>query len=154
MTAHDEALQQGTLSAGQPARELLLRARSVAVVLALAICATACGPSDADFSELAAYESPDGARTVIVHSAHSVMAYGPEVIRVYVSDGDRRERTHVVTTKIANDGVGISRENLGVEWVRSDVVKFCLTGVEQEDRILEINIETFSNREWLEKCSK
>jgi hypothetical protein len=72
---------------------------------------------------------------------------------VYVVEKDNRVRNHVVTTKISNDGGGVSRSNLEVEWVRSDIIKFCLTGAEQEDSILEINVQTLAYSERKKNCS-
>jgi len=111
-------------------------------------------PSDSDFSEFSAYEAPNGERTVVVDSAHSVLAYGAETIRVYVSGTDTGARTHVVTTKIANDGSDITSENVRAEWIHTDVLSLCLTGMEQDDRILEIDVRMLSYAERTQKCSR
>ena len=123
------------------------------VVLGVAIIAISCGPSDADFSEFANYVSPDEKHTVIVDSAHSILSYGPETIRIYVAEGSSQERRHVVTTKIANDGTGISPKNLEVMWIQVHIVRFCLSGVEQKDSVLEVNTRTFTFSERSERCS-
>ena len=97
--------------------------------------------------------SPDDKYYVIIDSAHSTLAFGPETIRVYVVAKDKRVRNHVVTTKIANDGGGINDSNVKPKWIQPDVIQFCLSGVEQEDSVLEINIRTLSHSEDKENCS-
>ena len=127
--------------------------RSIACVIGIALGSTACGPSDSDFTVFSSYKSPDGNHFVIIDSAHSALAFGPESIRVYVVDQDTRIRNHIITTKISNDGAGISHSNVTAEWVQSDVIKFCLTGVEQDDSVLEINVRTFLYTEGKENCA-
>ena len=130
-----------------------MSARLKAFILGTALLLSACGPSDSDFSEFSTSESPDGKFYVIIDSAHSTLAFGPETIRVYVIAKDKRVRNHVVTTKIANDGGGISNSNVKVKWVQVDVIQFCLSGVEQEDNVLEINVRKLSYTEANKNCS-
>ena len=113
---------------------------------------TACGPSESDFTEFSSYDSPDGRYAVIIDSAHSKLAFGPETLRVYVVERENRVRNHVVTTKIANDGGGISDSNLKANWIRSDVIQFCLSGVEQKDSILEIDVRQRVYRKFEKRC--
>ena len=127
--------------------------RLIAFVLGTALFASACGPSDSDFSEFSTFGSPDGKYYVIIDSAHSKLAFGPETIRVYVVAKDKRVRNHVATTKIANDGGGINDSNVKSKWIQPDVIQFCLSGAEQEDIVLEINIRTLSNSEVKGSCS-
>lgn len=132
----------------------MLSARSMVYLLGIVCCISACGPSNSDFTEFSTYKSPGGNHFVIVDSAHSKTAFGPETIRVYVVEKDSRARNHVVTTKIANDGGGISNENIKAEWINSDIIKFCLSGAEQEDSVLKINVRTFlHSEEGKQKCS-
>lgn len=129
-----------------------MRVRDVILIPWIVGSIESCGATDADFVEFSRYESPDKTWTVEIDSAHSVLAYGPETIRVFVSDGRNRTRVHVVTTKIANDGTGISDENIRAEWVDRENTRFCLTGVEQRDRVLKINTRTRVHIEQDEKC--
>lgn len=133
-------------------RELPLRIRIIVPVIAITFLVSACGPSDSDFKAFATYRSPDGKYTVTIDSAHSVLAYGPDTIRVYVSATGSRVRNHIVTTKISNDG-GIGPANISAEWTQRWTIKFCLNGVEQEDSVLEIDIRKLSHTERQEKCS-
>lgn len=126
---------------------------NLTVGFGLMLCASACGPSDSDFTEFSKFISPDGKQYVVIDSAHSVLAYGPETLRIYVSVEGSSTVTHVVTTKIANDGAGISDKNVRAEWVNHDILRLCLTGVEQEDYVLEVDIRKVSYIEKTQNCS-
>ena len=127
--------------------------RLIAAVVGTALLSSACGPSDSDFSEFSTFKSPDGKYFVIIDSAHSRLAFGPETIRFYVAAKESRVRNHVVTTKIANDGGGINDSNVKPKWIQSDVIQFCLSGAEQEDTVVEINLRTLSHSEASGNCS-
>ena len=129
-----------------------MNSRLITCVTGIALLSSACGPSDSDFSEFSTYKSPDSQYSVIIDSAHSRLAFGPETIRVYVGTKDKPERKHVITTKIANDGGGISNSNIKANWIHPDVIQLCLSGVEQEDRILEINLRNLSHTQVSKKC--
>ena len=130
-----------------------MRVHLITSLVVITFFLTACGPSDSDFTEFSTYKSPDGSYFVIIDSAHSKLAFGPETIRVHVVEKDKRVRNHVVTTKIANDGGGISNSNVKAKWVHTKVIQFCLSGVEQEDNILEINVQKLSHTEVYKNCS-
>jgi hypothetical protein len=70
---------------------------------------------------------------------------------VFVTPKGSRARNHIVTTKISNDG-GITAENIKAEWKEKNKIKFCLSGVEQEDSVLVINLQEHSYSEVKEKC--
>ena len=122
------------------------------VLLGTAVVIAACGPSDSDFKEFSTYESPDGSNTIVVDYAHSIFAFGPETIRVFVIRKGGQDRNHIVTTKVSNDG-GITAKNIKAEWAQENVIKFCLSGVEQEDSILVIDLRDLSYSEIEEKCA-
>lgn len=115
---------------------------------------TACGPSESDFTAFSSYASPDGRYAVIIDSAHSRLAFGPETIRVYVVEKETRVRNHIVTMKIANDGGGIGDANVKANWIRSDLIQFCLSGVEQRDSILEIDVRQRVHRKFEKRCAR
>ena len=123
------------------------------IILGYITCLIGCDLSNADFSVFSTIQDQSGQDKVIIESAHSVLAYGPETIRVYVRNPNTGTRELVVTTKIANDGAGISTENIRSEWKNSRILSFCLSGVEQEDRILGINVETLFYSETIERCA-
>ena len=121
------------------------------LALGFTVFITGCGPSDSDFKEFSTYESPDGNYTVVVDYAHSRFAFGPETIRVFVTPKGSRARNHIVTTKISNDG-GITADNIKAEWKEKYIIKFCMTGVEQEDSVLVINLQEHSYSEVKKMC--
>ena len=121
-------------------------------LLGITVFIAACGQSDADFKEFSTYESPDGSNTIFVDYAHSIFAFGPEKIRVFVMRKGGQDRNHIVTTKVSNDG-GITAKNIKAEWAQENVIKFCLSGVEQEDSVLVIDLRDLSYSEIEEKCA-
>lgn len=126
--------------------------RTIVITSGIFTCIVACGPSDADFTAFSSYRAPDGTQTVVADSAHSVLAYGPETVRFFVVGENSQERKHVLTTKISNDGTGITADNIRAEWVQPDVLRLCLTGVEQEGRVLEIDVQALSYVEEEQEC--
>lgn len=113
---------------------------------------SACGPSDSDFSDYSTFVSPDDKYNVIIDSAHSKLAFGPETIRVFVVGKDKGVRSHIVTMKIANDGGGISEENVKAIWIQPEILQLCLSGAEQDDSALEINVRSLSHTKENIKC--
>lgn len=63
-------------------------------------------------------------------------------------------RSPVVSTKVANDGTGISPANVRAEWRTADSLRFCLAGVEQNDRVLDIDVQTLAYAERVEQCAR
>lgn len=133
-------------------QERELKFRHFMIIPGIALAAAACRPSDSDFSEFSTHASPDGEATVVVDTAHSKLAYGPETVRIFIVPRGSRARNHVLTTKIANDG-GITAANITAEWLQPDVIQFCLSGVEQQDKVLKINITTYEYTDETEKCT-
>lgn len=122
------------------------------LALGLTVVIVGCGPSESEFKAFSNYESPDGKYTVSIDYAHSRFAFGPETIRVFVTAKGSLVRNHIVTTKISNDG-GITAKNIRAEWTGNDRIRFCLSGVEQEDSVLEINLPELSFSEVTEECA-
>ncbi len=119
----------------------------------VAFLLSACGPSDSDFEEYSVFRSPAGTYQVAIDLAHSKLAFGPEIIKVYVIDSSNGTRNHIVTTKIANDGGGIDDSNVKASWIQSEIVQLCLSGAEQDDRVLEINVRAGTYSEHKKACS-
>ena len=122
------------------------------MALGIAVVTAGCGPSDSEFIEFSTYESPDGDYTVVVDYAHSMFAFGPETVRVFVTPRGSRARNHIVTTKISNDG-GITADNIRAEWKDKNTIEFCMSGVEQEDSVLTINLPEHRYSEVEKKCA-
>ena len=132
-------------------RETALNPVNMFLALGFTVAVSGCGPSDSEFKAFSTYESPGGDYTVSIDYAHSRFAFGPETIRVFVIPKGSQARNHIVTTTISNDG-GITADNIKARWTGKYQIKFCLSGVEQEDRVLEIDIPEHSFSEVKEKC--
>ena len=116
------------------------------MILALVLLGAAgCGPSDADFSEFASFNSPDMKYRVTVETApKNGFAYSPEAVRVYLGERGVSDRKLVATASLANDGGAITDENIQTKWLDSQTVRLCLSGAEQDDEVLVINVRTAS----------
>ena len=68
--------------------------RYLVFIIGITLVSSACGPSASDFTEFSTYKSPDGKYFVIVDSAHSALAYGPETVRVYVVEKKNRVKNY------------------------------------------------------------
>ncbi len=123
-------------------------------VLAIIFGMAACAPADKDFTEFASYPSPRGSQTVIVDTARNRLPFGPEIIRIYVNPSGSQAKNHVLTTKVANDGGGISDDNIQIEWLGEDRIQLCLSGDEQQDTLIEINLLNLQFSEMLQPCHK
>lgn len=105
----------------------------------------ACGPSDSDFVEFDTFHSPDEKHRVVVEMApKSSFAFSPAAIRLYIAEQDKSERYLLATTSLANDGSRITDENIRAEWIDSNTVRLCLSGAEQDDETIVIDVVTAS----------
>ena len=106
---------------------------------------TACGPSDSDFAEFDTFHSPDQKHRVVVEMApENSLAFSPEAIRLYLVEQDTSERYLLGTTSLANDGSKVTNENIRSEWIDSKTVRICLSGAEQDDEAIVIDVVTAS----------
>lgn len=121
----------------------LLRSVRTGALGSVLLSVAACGPSDSDFAEFDTFRSPDQKHRVVVETApKNSMAFASEVIRLYLVGQDTNERYLLTTTTLANDGSGLIDENIQAEWVDSRTVRLCLSGAEQEDEAIVIDVET------------
>ena len=103
----------------------------------------ACGPSDSDFAEFDTFHSPDRKHRIVIETApKNSLAFAPEAIRFYLVGQDPNERNLLTTTTLANDGSGLIDENIRAKWIDSKTVRLCLSGAEQEDEAIVIDVET------------
>ena len=111
------------------------------------LSAAACGPSDSDFVEFDTFHSPDDKHHVVVEMApKNNLAFSPEAVRIYSSEGDTSERHLLATTSLANDGSRITGDNIRAEWIDSETVRLCFSGSEQDDEaiVMDLAAATFS----------
>ena len=105
----------------------------------------ACGPSDSDFVEFDTFDAPDEQHRIVIEIApENSFAYSPEAIRFYLARQDTSERHLLATTNLANDGSKLTDENIRAEWVDSRTLKICLSGAEQHDQAVVIDVVTAS----------
>ena len=101
----------------------------------------ACGPSDSDFVEFDTFHSPDRAHMVVVEMApKNSLAFSPEAIRVYLAGDDKSERQLLATTSLANDGSRITDKNIRADWIDARTIRLCLSGAEQDDEAIVIDV--------------
>ena len=113
-----------------------------------------CGPSDADYVEFDSFRSPDDKFHVVIEMApENSLAYSPEAIRVYLAGQDTNERYLLATTSLANDGSRITDENIQAEWIGAETISLCLSGAEQDDEALVIDVVTASFSVESAKCA-
>ena len=113
-----------------------------------------CGPSDAEFSIYETYHSPEGSISIIIKTAPShKFAYAPEILQFYLEDKTKKNSTLLLfKTKIANDGGRLGPSNIQASWIDQNKLRLCLSGVEQNDIVVEINAEDLSYSERTGKC--
>ena len=113
-----------------------------------------CGPSESEFTSFGSYQSPDKAHTLELDIARGRTVYSPVTLRVNLHATDSEDPKYMAKTKIAHDGGEITGSNIQVSWIRPDTVQLCLSGVEQEDQVLEIDVVKQSHRLLATDCSK
>ena len=113
-----------------------------------------CGPSESDFKEYSRYLSPDNSSVVAVSLAPAKLAYGPTSVRIKLIEEKSGNLHHIVSTKVANDGVPLSDKNISATWIDVDTLNLCLSGDEQQDEKIEIKLSTASYSSSIEECIK
>ena len=113
-----------------------------------------CGTSESDFEEYSRYLSPDNTSTVAILLAPAKLAYGPTSVRIDLIDEESGNLHHILSTKVANDGVPLSDNNISSSWVDVDTLHLCLSGDEQQDEQIEIKLSTASYSSSITECLK
>ena len=49
-----------------------------------------------------------------------------------------------INTSISNDGAKIDDSNINIEWISEDMATITLSGTEQKDEVININVEDIS----------
>lgn len=120
----------------------------------LLLSVVACGPSDSEFVEFDTFQSPDRKHSVVVEMApKSSLAFSPEAVRLYLAEQDTGERHLLTTTSLANDGSRITGENIRAEWTDSSTLRLCLSGAEQDDEAIVVDVATASFYVESAKCA-
>lgn len=132
----------------------LQRSIPIGVLGGVLLSVAACGPSDSDYAEFDTFHSPDEKHRVIVEMApKNSLAFSPEAIRLYLAGQGTSERYLLGTTSLANDGSRITDKNIKAEWIDSKTVRLCLSGAEQDDEAIVIDVVTASFSVESAKCA-
>lgn len=117
----------------------------IGVIIGVLLGVAACGPSDSDFVEFGSFHSPDDKHRVVVEMApKNKFAFSPEAVRLYLAREDTSERYLLTTVSLSNDGSRITDENISARWIDSGTVRICLSGAEQDDEAIVIDVVTGS----------
>ncbi|MGE0485125.1 MAG: hypothetical protein AB7Q81_13360 [Gammaproteobacteria bacterium] len=97
--------------------------------------------------------SPDGAWTLRLTVAESRMPQGPFYVRAYLYPGDdAAQATKLLDTKLENDGVPFTRNNLAVRWTDPRSALLCLRATDRPDRGWRIETGTPPRATAVDKC--
>jgi hypothetical protein len=117
----------------------------------LLLALTACGTREETlFSDT---PSPDGAWTLRLTVAESRMPQGPFFVRAYLFAGDDASAaTKLLDTKLENDGVPFTRNNLAVRWTDPRSALLCLRATDRPDRGWRIETGTPPRAAAVDRC--
>ena len=115
------------------AHQLLLRP----TIFALFVGLVACSGTENDF-EIAA--SPDGRFDLIVTVTEPGLPHARHLIKVYIAPSGSLERELLLETKLANDGVPFTAQNIGVRWTGATAALVCLRPTDLADRGIRVSV--------------
>ena len=103
------------------------------VLLAAVLSLSACGAGEEEpFSQIT---SPDGNWTLRITVAESRMPQGPFYVTAYlVAKGESGGGTRMIQTKLENDGVPFTTQNIAARWVSPTTALLCLRATDLPDR--------------------
>lgn len=111
-----------------------------------------CTPGEAEFTEYGRYPSADNSHTVVLTAAPGALAYAPTHLKFWVLRAGSSERELITMAKISNDGVPVDDSNVRAKWISVNKLRFCLSGDEQADEIVIINLEAGSAEKQAASC--
>ena len=115
-----------------------------------ALSLTSCGAGQEKlFSE---YLSPDNNHMLIVKVAESRMPQGPSYVTIYLETKNNSRSEQIFTSKLENDGVPFTDQNISVRWVSQKVALICLRTTDLPDHGLFIEIKQSVSVRPLEEC--
>ena len=111
---------------------------------------TSCGAGQEKlFSE---YLSPDDNHVLIVKVAESRMPQGPSYVTIYLETKNDSQSEQIFSSKLENDGVPFTDQNISVRWVSEKVALICLRATDLPDHGLFIEIKQSVSVRPLEEC--
>jgi hypothetical protein len=118
------------------------------IFCALSLTSCGAGPEKL-FSE---YVSPDNTYRLIVKVAESRMPQGPSYVTVYLETKNDELSEQIFASKLENDGVPFTDQNISVRWVSERIALICLRATDLPDHGLFIEIEQLVSVRRLEEC--
>ena len=120
--------------------------------LCLVLLVAGCGRGEESvFSET---PSPDGAWILRVTVAQSRMPQGPFYVSAYLMEagGDNAAPLKVVESKLENDGVPFTRQNIAARWTGARAVLLCLRATDRPDKGWRISAGPSPVAEAVDSC--
>ena len=120
--------------------------------LCLALLLSGCGRGEESvFSETL---SPDGAWVLRVTVAQSRMPQGPFYVSAYLAqaEGDNTAPVKVVESKLENDGVPFTNQNIAARWTGARAVLLCLRATDRPDKGWRISAGPSPAAEAVDSC--
>jgi hypothetical protein len=123
---------------------------SYVIYVFFAFSLTSCGAGQEKlFSE---YLSPDNNHMLIVKVAESRMPQGPSYVTIYQKKKHDSQSEQIFTSKLENDGVPFTDQNISVRWVSEKIALICLRATDLPDHGLFIEIKQSVSVRPLEEC--
>ena len=115
-----------------------------------ALLLTSCGAGQEKlFSE---YLSPDDNHMLIVKFAEALMPPGPSYVTINLQKKHDSQSEQIFSSKLENDGVPFTDQNISVRWVSEKVALICLRATDLPDHGLFIEIKQSVSVRPLEEC--
>ena len=110
------------------------------LAIMLATLIVGCDTAELNFKRYGMYQSLAHDKVVVVELAEPLSSHAPSAVRISLVTGAAETAEQVLITEIANNGGAISSENVRAEWLGTDTFSICLSGTDQEDEKVEINV--------------
>ena len=89
---------------------------------------------------------------LIVKVAESRMPQGPSYVTIYLETKNDSQSEQIFSSKLENDGVPFTDQNISVRWVSEKVALICLRATDLPDHGLFIEIKQSVSVRPLEEC--
>jgi hypothetical protein len=108
--------------------------------------------AETEYEQFTVLDSSDGNHSLIIEIGNPGLPYGPHSVAVKVINISSSEVITAKNVRLANDGMTIDSGNISAHWIDIDKAGVCISGDEQRDNYLLINIQNQTVREKQGKC--
>ena len=105
-----------------------------------------------EYGQLSVLESSDGRYLLTIEIGNPVLPYGPHSVVITVKHASDSEVIVAKKTRLANDGMRITSNNISARWTDRDTARVCIRGDEQRDADILINMRSRTVTEKHEPC--